>query len=428
MLTADHVRLRKKGDVHALEGLGPATRAELEDIAKRIVEVGVGSVGRTRGEIETARMTDGVSPREKQLARGLEVVFDDASTFEGGGTEVTVATRLELFEAAARARREALATAMFDRSEFMAKFASERGLESDVLERNLYADRKREERLLVPGFQKGAALISRWELARVQAMLLRATSITIAFAHVDVAALRRFLRALKFHQLLHVVELRGDGDAIVRVDGASSLFDATTKYGLRYAMLVPHIIAAGASEISAELKSRPKKTFRADDELLASLRLEAERLAGNPPDRPEVDTLVERFRGVTSRWSVERGGRLVSLEGVSVCVPDLDFVRDDGFRIAFELMGYWSRKAVWARVDAVERGLVEPVVFAVSERLRVSKEALPNDAPSALYVFKGTLRAKAVIEHLDAVAAAAEARGTPPTVRTARKKTGKQTP
>ncbi len=428
MLTADLVRIRKKGDVHVLEGLGEAMRDELDTLAERIVHVGAESVGRTRGEIEIARMTEGVSPREKQLARALEVVFDDASTYEGGGGEATVATRMALFEAAAKRRREADAGATFDRGEVIATFARASGLEPEAVERNLYADRKREERLVAAGFTAGEALVRRWELARVQAMLLRATAITISFSRIEPTALRRLLRALKFHQLLHVVELRGESEAVVRVDGASSLFDATTKYGLRYATLVPHIVAAGASEILAELKVRPKKIFRADEDLLASLRDEAERLAGEANMRPEVDDLLSRFADLRSRWSVERGTRVVSLAGVAVCVPDLDFVRDDGLRVGFELMGYWSRKAVWARVEAVEQGLAEPVLFAVSERLRVSKEALPQEAPSALYVFKGTLRPKAVLEHLEAMAAASDARSGPRIERKTRKKAGKRTP
>ena len=88
----------------------------------------------------------------------------------------------------------------------------------------------------------------------------------------------------------------------------------------------------------------------------------------------------------------------------------LDFVRDDGLRVAFELMGYWSRRAVWSRIEAVEDGLVEPALFAVSERLRVSKEAMPKEAPSALYVFKGTLRPKAILEHLERLAERCDAR------------------
>lgn len=428
MLTADLVRLRKKGDVHVLEGLGPAMREELHAHAARLVAVALESVGRTRAEIEIERMSEGLGPREKQLAKALEVVLDDASAYAGGGGDATVATRLDLFEEAARRRKEADDGATFDRGAVLAAFARTRELEPEQVERSLYADRKREERLVAAGFTSGEALVRRWELARVQAMLLRATAITIAFARVEVAALRRLLRALKFHQLLHVVELRGEREAVIRIDGASSLFDATTKYGLRYATLVPHLVAAGASELTAELKSRPKKTFRADEDLLAELREEAERLAGESSLRPEVEDLLARFPELASRWSVERGARLVSLAGVAVCVPDLDFVRDDGLRVGFELMGYWSRKAVWARVEAVEQGLADPVLFAVSERLRVSKEALPSEAPSALYVFKGTLRPKAVLEHLEALAATCDARRSPRIEANSRKKPGKRKP
>jgi hypothetical protein len=58
--------------------------------------------------------------------------------------------------------------------------------------------------------------------------------------------------------------------------------------------------------------------------------------------------------------------------------------------------------------------------------LRVSKEALPQESPSALYVFKGTLRPKAVLEHLEAVAAACDARQTPRIEAKTRKKSGKR--
>jgi hypothetical protein len=45
------------------------------------------------------------------------------------------------------------------------------------------------------------------------------------------------------------------------------------------------------------------------------------------------------------------------------------------------------------------------VLFAVSTRLRVSEAVLPQDAPSALYVYKGTMSARAIEARLDALAA-----------------------
>ena len=418
MLTADFVRLRKKGDHHVLEGVSDAAMQDVRAYADRIVGIGLGALGQTRAEVEglRARAAEGVSFRNKAFFDGLAIVFDDAATFEGRDGEASRANRMALFEFATRWRREAQGTASFDRAAVIDAFAAQKtgGAQAagaaQALDREMYADRKREERLSAVGFSTSGPLIARWEVGRVQAILLRSTAITVELHAPPPEVLRKLLRALKFHQLLHSVEPHESGRLAIRIDGTSSLFDATTKYGLRYAILVPAMIAAGASRILAEVKGRSAKTFLLEGEALLALKVEAERLAGEVPPREEVEDLLTRFPLLASRWTAQRGARLVDLAGITVCVPDLNFVRDDGLRVAFELLGFWSRKAVWDRVEAVERGLAEPVLFAVSERLRVSAEAMPSEAPSALYVFKGTLRPKLVLEHLERMAVACDAR------------------
>ena len=102
-------------------------------------------------------------------------------------------------------------------------------------------------------------------------------------------------------------------------------------------------------------------------------------------------------------WTVEIAHALLELPGVGLCVPDLVFThRDDGQRVYFEVLGYWSREAVWRRVDLVNAGLPQPIVFAVSSRLRVSEEVLDGELPGQLYVYKGAISARAVEERLDA--------------------------
>ena len=99
---------------------------------------------------------------------------------------------------------------------------------------------------------------------------------------------------------------------------------------------------------------------------------------------------------------------LLDLPGVGLCVPDLVFThRASGRRVFFEALGYWSREAVWRRVDLVAAGLPHPIVFAVSSRLRVSEEVLEETLPGRLYVYKGVMSARAVEERLDAVLAGA---------------------
>jgi predicted nuclease of restriction endonuclease-like RecB superfamily len=95
---------------------------------------------------------------------------------------------------------------------------------------------------------------------------------------------------------------------------------------------------------------------------------------------------------------------------VGLTVPDLVFDRGAGSareRVYLEVMGYWSRDAVWKRVELVQAGLSERIVFAVSARLRVSEDVLDGELPGALYVYKRTMSARAVAERLERLAAAA---------------------
>jgi hypothetical protein len=68
------------------------------------------------------------------------------------------------------------------------------------------------------------------------------------------------------------------------------------------------------------------------------------------------------------------------------------------------VLGFWSRDAVWKRIELVERGLPHPMVFAVSKHLRVSEEALGDDHPAALYVYSRKMSAGAVLERVEAAA------------------------
>jgi len=94
---------------------------------------------------------------------------------------------------------------------------------------------------------------------------------------------------------------------------------------------------------------------------------------------------------------------VLDLPGTGLCVPDLVFSRRRQ-KIYFEVLGFWSREAVFRRVDLVRRGLSEKILFAVSSRLRVSEEVLDEDDSGALYVYKGAMSARAVAERLESLA------------------------
>jgi predicted nuclease of restriction endonuclease-like RecB superfamily len=123
-----------------------------------------------------------------------------------------------------------------------------------------------------------------------------------------------------------------------------------------------------------------------------------------PPARDEVVELVREWGGLGSAWQVAPADEILDLPGSGVCVPDLVFRRKGSQPVYFELLGYWSRDAVFHRVELAEQGLGQRMLFGVSSRLRVKDSVLDADTHAALYVFKGKPSARAIERKLDALA------------------------
>ena len=209
-----------------------------------------------------------------------------------------------------------------------------------------------------------------------------------------------FFRRLKFRRLLYTLERQPDGSCTVCIDGPFSLFKAVTKYGVQLALILPALDEFGEWELDAEIrwgKDREVCDFHLEGKTAAPTKASDVRL----PD--EVEALRQRFARLKTPWEVEVANDILDLPGVGLCVPDLAFThRETGERVCLEVMGYWSREAVWKRVELVQAGLTQPIIFALSERLRVCESVLGDDLPGQLYVYKGTLSAKVVAERLSA--------------------------
>jgi len=117
----------------------------------------------------------------------------------------------------------------------------------------------------------------------------------------------------------------------------------------------------------------------------------------------DLQRFVAAFDALGSSWDVRPASAILHLPGLGVCLPDLLFRdRQSGAEVHLEVLGFWSRAAVWRRVDLVRAGLPQRILFAVSSRLRVSEAALPEDLPGELLVYKGVLNPRRVLERLEA--------------------------
>jgi predicted nuclease of restriction endonuclease-like RecB superfamily len=285
----------------------------------------------------------------------------------------------------------------FDRAAIIAAVAEAHETIPEIIEGALFADLKQAQTLQSFEPIDAEALLDVYALSQEQAVLLRATRVQLKLTGGDVGAYRHFFRTLKFRQLLHRITPFGDG-YLVEIDGPHSLFRASTRYGQRLALLLPAIRAFPEWALRAEL-------LWGKDKRRLWFAIEGTGGGSDAPSRlpDDVAELVARFKALKSDWRVRRATKILNLPGAGLCVPDLVFTHSDGTAIYLEVMGFWSRAAVWQRVELVQRGLPDRIVFAVSTKLRVSEAVLDEDLPGQLYVYKQKMHAPTLLRRFDAL-------------------------
>ncbi len=351
------------------------------------------------------------SAREKRLAAGLRKLVTDRCVFEEDAPDDPAELRDSLFAAAAAARRDNVTHGMFSRQRLLAEFAAARGIGPDAIERGLFADLPDAHRMVSSAPMLPETLLAAYEDGQAQAVLLRAVRVQTCVRDATPAAYRALFRKLKFLRLLHRIEplppTPGDKDSpgyLIDIDGPFSLFDSVTKYGLQLALALPALRSCGSFSLTADLRWGAERTplkFQ-----IAGRSAEGTGIGNDDALPDDVAALLTDLRAASGPWQPRVATKLLNLPGLGVCVPDLELRhRDSGKSVHLEALGFWSRDAVWKRIEFAMRGLGTPMIFAVSKHLRVSEAVLPDDLPAALYVYARVMNARAILERADAVAA-----------------------
>jgi uncharacterized protein len=397
MLTADLVRARRQGGELRLSELNSKLKQRALELSHDFVALAEAHVGQTRAELSEAFASIEVGSSEHKLALGLRKLVEDRLVFEMESEHDPRVLRSEIFSVAAAERRALGPGEPLDRTVFLEREATARGLTPDALVRALHADLRNAQVVKSFASVEPERLVLSYDLAQQQAVLLRAIELVAEVRCLDAYAYRLLFRKLKFFRLLYRIEALDSGGYRIRIDGPFSMFTSASKYGLELAMALPALLSCDEHKITASIRWGKEK-------LPLTFTIEGKARAGHeePAALPdEVDALLARLTAQESSWSVEVASDILSLPGIGLCVPDLRFVHRETGEVAYlEVMGYWSRDAVWKRVELCERGLTQRVIFAVSSRLRVSEEVLGDTASSELYVYKGALSAREVLRRL----------------------------
>ena len=397
LLTADLVRPVFRKDGMRIPRLRADALTRIRQLADQMLALAQTCIGEPRMALDEA-LDIGVPTKERLLWMGLKKLIFDRCAFAVSSDVEPSDLRQQLFSRAAQLRQQG----RFDdesRRLLFEQVATELSSSVQELEFSLFADLKPAQRLEKLELTSADELVSRYELGRAQSVLLRAQHVEVAFRPNSPEQARLAFQKLKFLQLLFRVE-RTDDRVIVKIEGPLSLFRATTRYGLKLAMALPVLATLPECQLRADVlwgKSRTQRVFRWESCELTSL----------PPAsplcrRPEIERLQADFHKHSNDWHVAPAASVLHAPGHGVCVPDLVFTHvKTGTLIHLELLGFWSREAVWQRIDWSRSGKLPSVLFVYSDKLRVSEDAMEKASHGALLSFKGVISPDKVRAKLD---------------------------
>jgi uncharacterized protein len=250
------------------------------------------------------------------------------------------------------------------------------------------------------------ALIHRYNLSQVQGVFYRASELTIN-AHRNVPGQYKLLfRYLKLFQLMTYIEGDADHGFTIKVDGPTSLFKPSTRYGLAIAKLIPAILHVTKWSLTATLQTKDFYTGNIKVgrfSLTDTCGLETHYPPGKAYDSMLEAGFADRWDKLKTEWVLEREVNLLPIPG-SVMIPDFRLVHSDGRDYILEIVGYWRPEYLQKKFAQVHKSGCKNLILAISERLNLEKAGVKvNDLPCEVIWFKDKLLPKSVLDVIDKV-------------------------
>lgn len=394
MLTADLLRARVVQQELRLAFVDPAAQ-RVRERADQLVALFAEGLGNTRGELHAeveGLIGDGL---DVKLVRGLSKVLEDNCVWSSEPDIDPAQLRRSMYEAVGAAPGRAAARAAWE------ALALQHARTVEELQALMFADRKDEQELRACEVPDGQWLLHRYNVALVQAALLRSEAVEVALEAPSPERLAQLFRSVKFHGLMYRIK-REDQRITLSLDGPASLLTHSTRYGLALASWFPLLpLQPTPWRLEAEVRWGERR-LRKQLVLDASAGLRSHlRDQGVWVSRVE-QWFEERFTALKSGWALSREGVPLNLGGEAVVCPDFTF-RKEGRVAHLDIVGFWRKDWLQRRVALLTRHGPGNLILAVSSKLDTAKSGLKS-FPGRVVAFKEVVPARDVLEAVEAVA------------------------
>lgn len=374
-------------------------------VAKELIACFLAARGGTQGELDTQlQELEGDSP-DYRFKRGLAHLLKSACEFEVVSPLEPPLLRERVFSLSALSvpsspqSCQTLDTLALQLSQELEKEV----LPAHIRE-GLYADLAENKVLTEFDEPTPEQLLHKYNLSQVQGVFYRASQLVLN-AHRNVPGEYKLLfRYLKLFQLMAYIEGDAEHGFTITIDGATSLFKPSTRYGLAIAKMIPALLHVTKWSLNATLQTRDfyTNTWKTGKfSLDSNCGLVSHYPPGKPYDSMLEEAFASRWSALKSEWILEREVDLIPIPG-SVMIPDFRLVHPDGRSLLLEIVGYWRPEYLQKKFAQVRRAERDDLILAISERLNLEKAGVNlKDVPAKIIWFKDKLLPKSVLAVLD---------------------------
>ncbi|MBE9192229.1 DUF790 family protein [Gloeocapsopsis crepidinum LEGE 06123] len=403
MLPTDLLTHRLNGETIVPKRLAIDTK-NLE-LAAELIACFQESIGNSQGELnERLQDFEGDSP-DYRIKRGLAHLLKGLCEFEVISPLEPQVLRERVFKVAAQT-----VPSSFNSQQTLKNLALQlshelqREVIAEEIRMGLYADLAENRILTSFDAPTPEELLHRYNLSQVQGIFYKASHLIIN-AHRNVPGQYKLLfRYLKLFQLMAYIEGDAEHGFTITIDGPTSLFSPSTRYGLAIAKLIPALLHVTKWSLSAALQLRD---FYTNNWKTGRFNLDSEcGLISHYPPGKTYDSMLEasfvdRWESLKTKWVLEREVDLIPIPG-SVMIPDFRLVHPDGRIFLLEIVGYWRPEYLQKKFSQVRKANCDNLILAISERLNLEKVGVKlNDCPARIVWFKDKLQPKSVLAVLE---------------------------
>lgn len=187
-----------------------------------------------------------------------------------------------------------------------------------------------------------ADLLARYNVAQTQAVLYRATRVWIEASSQAPYLIRQAKLAGLMHRVSRLASKHRQGTSVYRLtlDGPTSNLRETTRYGVRFAKMIPALLTCQNWQLDAEILGVGNRLFR--------FHLSpADGLTSSATAPPDFDSELEKriaetwYKHPVEGWTLARDQDFL-VQGQQIYTPDFVLTHRDGAKIYVEVVGYWT--------------------------------------------------------------------------------------